>query len=86
MRLLWLNALPDLLKEELPVKDITNWLTSNFPEKSTSDALLGLSKLLFDPKLDVEFRGGKMKQYRTRDGVLEAATIAINKAVTSTKA
>ena len=86
VRLLWLNALPDLLKEELPVKDITNWLTSNFPEKSTSDALLGLSKLLFDPKLDVEFRGGKMKQYRTRDGVLEAATIAINKAVTSTKA
>lgn len=86
VRLLWLNALPDLLKEELPVKDITNWLTSNFPEKSTSDALLGLSKLLFDPKLDVEFRGGKMKQFRTRDGVLEAATIAINKAVTSTKA
>ena len=86
VRLLWLNELPNLLNEELPVKDITNWLTSNFPEKVTSDALLGLSKLLFDPKLDVEFKGGKMKQYRTRDGVLEASTITINKAKSAAKA
>lgn len=86
VRLLWLNELPDLLNEELPVKDITGWLTGNFPEKGTSDALLGLSKLLFDPKLDVEFKGGKMKQYRTRDGVLEASAIAINKVKNKAKA
>ncbi|MBL0127057.1 MAG: hypothetical protein IPP83_06280 [Flavobacteriales bacterium] len=80
VRLLWLNELPAILHEELPVKDLTGWLTSNFPEKSTGDALLGLSKLLFDPTMDVTFKGGEQKQYRTRDGVLEATTIAITKA------
>lgn len=80
VRLLWLNELPNILNEELPVKDLTGWLTTSFPEKGTADALLGLSKLLFDPKLDVDFKGGKTKQYRTRDGVLEASTISITKA------
>ena len=80
VRLLWLNELPTILNEELPVKDLTGWLTTSFPEKGTADALLGLSKLLFDPKLDVDFKSGKTKQYRTRDGVLEASTISITKA------
>ncbi|HEY0975870.1 MAG TPA: hypothetical protein VGE21_00250 [Flavobacteriales bacterium] len=85
VRLLWLNALPDMIHEDLPVKDLTSWLTSNFPEKGTADALLGLSKLLFDPKLDVSFKGGRMKSYRTRDGQLEAGTIAITKATPAAK-
>ena len=80
VRLLWLNGLSESLHEDLPVKDLTNWLTSNYPEKSTSDALLALSRLLFDPTMDVEFKSGKQKQYRTRDGVLEANTISITKA------
>lgn len=80
VRLLWLNELPNALNEELPVKDLTGWLTSSFPEKGTADALLGLSRLLFDPKLEVSFKGGKAKEYRTRDGVLEATTISITKA------
>lgn len=80
VRLLWLNELPNTLNEELPVNDLTGWLTESFPEKGTADALLGLSKLLFDPKLDVQFKGGKPKQYRTRDGVLEVTTISITKA------
>lgn len=79
VRLLWLNELPNVLNEELPVKDITAWLTKTFPEKGTADALLGLSKLLFDPKLEVDFKGGKPKQYRTRDGQLEVGTISITK-------
>ncbi|MBL7956403.1 MAG: hypothetical protein JNM49_00465 [Flavobacteriales bacterium] len=78
-RLLWLNELPTILNEELPVKDVTAWLTQTFPEKGTSDALLGLSKLLFDPQLEVEFKGGKSKLYRTRDGQLEASAISITK-------
>jgi len=80
VRLLWLNGLSDSLREDLPVKDLTGWITSNFPEKSTSDALLGLSRLLFDPSMDVHFKPGKQKEYRTRDGVLEATTISITKA------
>ena len=79
VRLLWLNELPGLLKEDLPVKDLTGWLTGKFPEKGTADALLGLSKLLFDQKLNVEFKGGNPREYRTRDGALEASTIAITK-------
>lgn len=79
VRLLWLNELPNMLNEDLPVKDLTSWITGNFPEKGTADALLGLSKLLFDPKLDVSFKGGKTKEYRTRDGVLEASSISITK-------
>lgn len=80
VRLLWLNELPERLNEELPVKDLTAWITGNFPEKGTADALLGLSRLLFDPKLTVDFKHGKTKHYRTRDGILEAATISITKA------
>lgn len=80
VRLLWLNALADVLREELPVKDLTGWLVKTFPEKSTADALLGLSRLLFDPTLEVTFKGGKQKQYRTLDGVLEATTISITRA------
>jgi hypothetical protein len=80
VRLLWLNELPDTIREQLPVKDLTAWLTKTFPEKSTSDALLGLSRLLFDPTMEVDFKGGKLKQYRTSDGTLEAAPIFITKA------
>lgn len=50
------------------------------PEKSTADALLGLSKLLFDTKLEASFSSGKPKHYRTRDGVLEVNPISITKA------
>ncbi|MCB9183328.1 MAG: hypothetical protein H6591_05370 [Flavobacteriales bacterium] len=79
VRLLWLNALPEALRAELPVKDLTGWLTQSFPDKGTSDALLGLSKILFDPELEVSFKHSKPKSYRTRDGVLEATTISISK-------
>jgi len=80
VRLLWLNGLATDLREELPVKDLTAWITGTFPEKGTSDMLLGLSRLLFDPTLDVQFKGGKQKHYRTRDGVLEVTTISITRA------
>lgn len=80
VRLLWLNGLATDLREELPVKDLTAWITGTFPEKGTSDMLLGLSRLLFDPTMDVQFKGGKQKQYRTRDGVLEVTTISITRA------
>jgi hypothetical protein len=80
VRLLWLNGLQDAIREELPVKDLTDWLTKSYPEKGTADALLGLSRLLFDPTLEVKFKGHKTKTYRTRDGVLEATTISISNA------
>ncbi len=80
VRLLWLNALTDNLREELPVKDLTGWIVSTYPEKGTADALLGLSRLLFDPTMEVAFKSGEQKQYRTRDGVLECTTISITKA------
>jgi len=79
VRLLWLNALPDALAAELPVKDLTDWMVKTYPEKGTSDALLGLSKILFDPALDVDYKHGKTKAYRTRDGVIEATTFSISK-------
>lgn len=78
-RLLWLNGLRDAIREELPVRDLTGWLTKTYPDKGTADALLGLSRLMFDPNLDVEFRGHKHREYRTRDGTLEATTIYITK-------
>ncbi len=79
VRLLWLNALPDALRSDLPVKDLTEWMVSSYPDKGTADALLGLSKILFDPALDVTFKSSKPKAYRTRDGVLEAVTFSIRK-------
>lgn len=79
VRLLWLKALPDALAAELPVKDLTEWMVRTYPDKGTSDALLGLSKILFDPELTVTFKHGKAKAYRTRDGVIEATTFSISK-------
>ncbi len=79
VRLLWLNGLRDAIRQELPVRDLTDWLVKTYPEKSTADALLGLSKLMFDPTLDVMFKGHKHRHYRTSDGTLEATTIHITK-------
>ncbi|WKZ66211.1 MAG: hypothetical protein QY325_15785 [Flavobacteriales bacterium] len=79
VRLLWLKALPDALAAELPVKDLTDWMVRTYPDKGTSDALLGLSRILFDPELTVTFKHGKPKAYRTRDGVIEATTFSISK-------
>lgn len=80
VRLLWLNGLQQAIKQELPVTDLTGWLVSNFPEKGTADALLGLGRLLFDPELDVTFTESRTRKYRTRDGVLEATTISVSHA------
>ncbi|MEO8067803.1 MAG: hypothetical protein ABI599_08945 [Flavobacteriales bacterium] len=80
VRLLWLNGLQQAIKEELPVKDLTDWLVRSFPEKGTADALLGLGRLLFDPELDIIFKESKPRKYRTRDGVLEATTISVSHA------
>jgi hypothetical protein len=78
-RLLWLNGLNMAIDEHLPVRDLTAWLTKNYPEKGTADMLLGLSRLMFDPTLEVVFKGNKHRTYRTRDGELEATTIYITK-------
>ena len=78
-RLLWLNGLTDAISEGLPVRDLTDWLVKSYPEKSTSDALLALSRLMFEPTLDVAFKGEKRREYRTSDGTLEATTIYITK-------
>lgn len=77
-RLLWLDGLKTTIRQELPVEDLTGWLTKNYPEKGVSDALLGLSRLLLDPDLDVRFTAGRTRKYRTRDGVLETSPITID--------
>jgi hypothetical protein len=79
VRLLWLNALPEALNANLPVKDLTDWMVKSFPEKGTSDALLALNKILFDPTLEITFKHGASRSYRTRDGALETTTISIRK-------
>ena len=54
-------------------------MVKSFPEKGTSDALLALNKILFDPTLEITFKHGPSKSYRTRDGALETTTISIRK-------
>src|SRR5205807_9646451 len=44
-RLRWLESLPDLVGEKLPVSDLLEWLVRNFPEGDTSDVLAGVSIL-----------------------------------------
>lgn len=78
IRLRWLNGLLDSVDAVSPLPDVTEWLVTSFPDKGTTDTLLGLNRILFAPNQIVRF-GTTMNTYTTEDGVLELTDISIER-------
>jgi hypothetical protein len=77
VRLMWLDSLPDLVREDLPVEDLMGWLVDKYPERNTSDVLAGFSGLLFHNDFQAAFADEKPHAYNTTDGEIEASPLTL---------
>ena len=77
VRLMWLDSLPDLVREDLPVEDLMGWLVDKYPERDTSDVLAGFSGLLFHNDFQAAFVDEKPHAYNTTDGEIEASPLTL---------
>lgn len=77
VRLMWLDSLPDLVREDLPVEDLMGWLVDKYPERDTSDVLAGFSGLLFHNDFQAAFADEKPHAYNTTDGEIKASPLTL---------
>jgi hypothetical protein len=77
VRLMWLDSLPDLVREDLPVEDLMGWLVDKYPERDTSDVLAGFSGLLFHNDFQAAFADEKPHVYNTTDGEIEVSPLTL---------
>jgi hypothetical protein len=77
VHLMWLDSLPDLAREELPVEDLMGWLLKKYPERNTADVLAGFSGLVFHRDFQAFFTDKKLIAYRTTDGEIEASPLIL---------
>ncbi|PYU26549.1 MAG: hypothetical protein DMG30_01790 [Acidobacteria bacterium] len=76
-RLRWLESLPDLVGEKLPVSDLLEWLVRNFPERDTSDVLAGFSILVFHRNFNAIFTDRDPRTYNMADGEIKASPLTL---------
>lgn len=77
IKLGWLNSLPRLVRNDLPLDDLLGWLLTRHPNPNTLDLLAGFGKLVFDAELDAAFGDGPTVVYRTHDGQIEATPVSL---------
>ena len=77
VRRLWLDALPESVRPELPVEDLLNWLVERHPGKDTAQVLAGFSELIFDTAFQAAFTDHAPRGYTTADGSLEASPVQL---------
>jgi len=77
VRLMWLDSLPDLVRDDLPVEDLLGWLVKKHPSPNTSDVLAGFSRLLFHREFSAAFADQMPRAYATQDGEIEASPVAL---------
>jgi hypothetical protein len=77
LRRLWLEALPDDVRNALPVQDLLGWVVSRYPQKNTDDALAGFSRLVFHDEFSAKFTDGVSRTYETTDGTLDAQPVEL---------
>ncbi len=77
VRLTWLNALPDIVRGDLPVQDLMGWLVAAYPERDTSDVLAGFSTLVFDNDFQAAFTDHATRAYDTADGEIKASPLTL---------
>ena len=77
VRLMWLDSLPELVREELPVEDLMGWLLKKYPARNTADVLAGFSGLVFHRDFQAAFTDKKLIAYQTTDGEIEASPLIL---------
>jgi hypothetical protein len=77
VRLMWLDSLPDLVRDDLPVEDLMGWLVKKYPERDTSDVLAGFSGLLFHNYFQAAFADEMPRVYNTTDGEIGASPLKL---------
>jgi hypothetical protein len=77
LRLMWLDSLPDLVRADLPVEDLLNWLVTKQPDRDTSDVLAGFGGLVFHRDFHAAFTEQTPRVYQTRDGEIKASPLTL---------
>ncbi len=80
VRLMWLDSLPDLVREDLPLEDLMAWLVKKYPGRDTSDVLAGFSGLLFHRDFQGTFADENPHAYHTTDGEIKASPLTLTSA------
>lgn len=78
VRLMWQESLPDLVRADLPVADLMDWLVQKYPDRNISDVLAGFSGLVFDREFQAVFTDQQTRIYKTADGEITGAPLALN--------
>jgi len=80
IHLLWLDSLPDLVRADLPVEDLMQWLVSKHPGRKTSDVLAGFSGLLYHREFRAAFTEQEPRSYTTTDGEIMGSPLILTSA------
>jgi hypothetical protein len=80
IRLQWLDSLPDVVRADLPVNDLMDWLVSKHPGRSTSDVLAGFSGLLYHREFRAIFNEQDQRSYATSDGEITGSPLTLTSA------
>jgi hypothetical protein len=76
-RLVWLDALPDRVREALPVGDLLGWMLATYPDRNTPDVLAGFSELVFHRDFRAVFTDKTPRPYPTADGEINASPLTL---------
>jgi hypothetical protein len=77
VRVMWLDSLPELVRDELPVADLLEWLLKKHPERTTPDLLAGFSELVFHRDFQAVFSDQTPNTYTTPDGEITASPLVL---------
>jgi hypothetical protein len=77
IRLIWQESLPDLVRADLPVEDLMDWLVQKHPERYISDVLAGFSGLVFDRDFRAVFTDHEPRIYKTNDGEITGSSLSL---------
>ena len=80
IRRLWLEQLVSDIYPHLPLADLLDWLTRNFPEKDTDATLAAFTRLIFASETVAQFTDNPLRRYETADGLLEGRPVALRNA------
>jgi hypothetical protein len=77
LRRVWLDGLPDEARACLPIDDLLGWLVKRHPARTSSEALAGFTRLVFDRSFATRFEGGEARVHVTADGELESCPVQL---------
>ena len=76
----WLDSLPELAEESVPLDDLLGWLIQQNPDHSTNEVLAGFARLFFHERFRSHFTGADAHTYETPEHVLRAHPVRLERA------